>query len=158
MPDTSSASTASAAETRAAGSRILGFILGGGGAIVDKLFDVANFLTRTAGGYFQAAATDFANLPTAGTVDDATGLFVANNDPNYGLNIGISGTGGSWLQGQRSDGGGSLYSISLNPLGGGVLIGLSGVPNYANDAAAAGGGVPVGGLYRNGSVLMIRAA
>ena len=28
--------------------------------------------------------------------------------------------------------------------------------NYANDAAAAGGGVPVNGIYRNGSVLMIR--
>jgi hypothetical protein len=30
--------------------------------------------------------------------------------------------------------------------------------NYANDAAAAVGLVPVGGLYRNGSILMIRAA
>lgn len=28
--------------------------------------------------------------------------------------------------------------------------------NYANDAAAAAGGVPVGGVYRNGSVLQIR--
>lgn len=30
--------------------------------------------------------------------------------------------------------------------------------NYANDAAAAAGGVPVGAIYRNGSVLMVRAA
>lgn len=30
--------------------------------------------------------------------------------------------------------------------------------NYANDAGAAAGGVPVGGLYRNGSVVQIRAA
>lgn len=28
--------------------------------------------------------------------------------------------------------------------------------SYANDAAAAGGGVPIGGLYRNGSVVQIR--
>lgn len=28
--------------------------------------------------------------------------------------------------------------------------------NYANDAAAAAGGVPVNGIYRNGSVLMVR--
>jgi hypothetical protein len=35
---------------------------------------------------------------------------------------------------------------------------VSGIGDYANDAAAAGGGVPVGGVYRNGSVLMIRAA
>lgn len=30
--------------------------------------------------------------------------------------------------------------------------------NYANDAAAATGGVPVGGFYRNGSVMMIRVS
>jgi hypothetical protein len=33
---------------------------------------------------------------------------------------------------------------------------LSAIPDYANDAAAAAGGVPVGGRYRNGSVLQIR--
>lgn len=32
----------------------------------------------------------------------------------------------------------------------------NGVDNYANDSAAASGGVPVGGMYRNGSVLQIR--
>ena len=30
--------------------------------------------------------------------------------------------------------------------------------NYANDAAAASGGVPVGSMYRNGSILMQRVA
>ena len=30
--------------------------------------------------------------------------------------------------------------------------------NFANDAAALAGGVPVGGIYRNGSILMVRAA
>lgn len=30
--------------------------------------------------------------------------------------------------------------------------------NYANDAAAAGGGVPVGGLYRNANAVQIRVA
>ena len=30
--------------------------------------------------------------------------------------------------------------------------------NYANDTAAAAGGVPIGGLYRNGSAVMIRVA
>lgn len=28
--------------------------------------------------------------------------------------------------------------------------------NFANDAAAATGGVPVGGLYRNGSAVQVR--
>lgn len=33
---------------------------------------------------------------------------------------------------------------------------ITGLGNYANDAAAAAGGVPVTGVYRNGSVLMFR--
>lgn len=41
--------------------------------------------------------------------------------------------------------------------GGHVGITLSAVENFANDGAAAAGGVEVGSIYRNGSVLMIRA-
>jgi hypothetical protein len=33
---------------------------------------------------------------------------------------------------------------------------IAGLLNAANDGAAATGGVPVGGMYRNGSVLMVR--
>lgn len=33
---------------------------------------------------------------------------------------------------------------------------MSGLGNYLDDAAAAAGGIPVGGVYRNGSALMIR--
>lgn len=50
MPDTSTAPTATNAETRAAGSKILGFILGGGGAIVDKLFDLNHFALKDGDG------------------------------------------------------------------------------------------------------------
>ena len=35
----------------------------------------------------------------------------------------------------------------------GALLG-----NFVNDAAAASGGVPIGGLYRNGSIVMVRVA
>lgn len=35
---------------------------------------------------------------------------------------------------------------------------ITGLGNYANDAAAAAGGVPVTGVYRNGSILMVRVA
>jgi hypothetical protein len=35
---------------------------------------------------------------------------------------------------------------------------FAGLGNYANDAAASAGGVAVGSLYRNGSVLMVRVA
>lgn len=35
---------------------------------------------------------------------------------------------------------------------------LAGLGNYANDAAAAAGGIPVTGVYRNGSALMVRVS
>lgn len=41
---------------------------------------------------------------------------------------------------------------------GGISLGSAGIGNYANDAAAAAGGVGVGGIYRNGSVLQIRVS
>ena len=37
-------------------------------------------------------------------------------------------------------------------------IALGSLGNYANDVAAAAGGVTVGGMYRNGSVLMVRVS
>lgn len=46
-----------------------------------------------------------------------------------------------------------------------LILWISGTPNgpnlaastsYANDAAAAAGGVPIGGYYRNGSVVQVR--
>ncbi|WP_434513772.1 hypothetical protein AB6Q56_14420 [Dechloromonas sp. ARDL1] len=37
-------------------------------------------------------------------------------------------------------------------------VDLSGLQNFANDAAAATGGVKIGGMYRNGSVLMVRVS
>lgn len=35
---------------------------------------------------------------------------------------------------------------------------LADIPNFANDAAAAAGGVEVAQMYRNGSILMVRVA
>ena len=35
-------------------------------------------------------------------------------------------------------------------------VSFTGLGNYANDAAAAAGGVAVGSLYRNGSVIQVR--
>lgn len=35
---------------------------------------------------------------------------------------------------------------------------LAASTSYANDAAAAAGGVPIGGIYRNGSLMSIRVA
>jgi hypothetical protein len=48
-------------------------------------------------------------------------------------------------------------ALSLNP-GGGLTITASALGNYANDAAAAAGGVAINGVYRNGSALMVRVS
>jgi hypothetical protein len=37
-----------------------------------------------------------------------------------------------------------------------VSLSIANLKNFANDAAAAAGGVGIGGLYRNGSVVQIR--
>jgi len=47
---------------------------------------------------------------------------------------------------------------ALSNLGGASADLSTALGNYANDAAAAVGGVGVGELYRNGSVLMVRVA
>lgn len=47
--------------------------------------------------------------------------------------------------------------VTKNATSGVVLLNAT-LGNYANDGAAATGGVPVGGLYRNGSVLMVRVS
>lgn len=46
MADVATAATMSAAQLRAAGTRLLGFYLGGGGAKVDALADPAHFITK----------------------------------------------------------------------------------------------------------------
>lgn len=38
------------------------------------------------------------------------------------------------------------------------LLDISSLVNAVDDAAAAAAGVPVGGMYRDGSVLMVRVA
>jgi len=48
--------------------------------------------------------------------------------------------------------------LSVDANGRIAFVGLQALGNYANDAAATSGGVAVGGMYRNGSVLMIRVA
>jgi hypothetical protein len=39
-----------------------------------------------------------------------------------------------------------------------LFVPIGNVPAYADDAAAATGGVPVGGIYRTASALKVRAA
>jgi hypothetical protein len=57
----------------------------------------------------------------------------------WGLQIGHYAAGDTWFQSQRDDGNGSMYNILLQPIGGGVGIGMQSGPAYnlqlANDSA-----------------------
>lgn len=49
--------------------------------------------------------------------------------------------------------------LQIIPQGAGcVIVQISNVASYASDVLAAAGGVPVGGIYRNGSALQIRVS
>jgi hypothetical protein len=52
----------------------------------------------------------------------------------------------------------AVNNTVLTITGAGIFTLSQGLGNYANDGAAAAGGIPVNGLYRNGSVVMIRVA
>ena len=55
---------------------------------------------------------------------------------------------------QWVDVGGSTASLNINT----PVLPIANIRNYLNDTAAAAGGIQVGGLYRNGSVLQIRVS
>ena len=71
-----------------------------------------------------------------------------------------AGQGSKFVISRKATGGAEIElevggDINLNRNGnGGVLIG--GLGNYADDAAAAAGGVPINGLYKNGNNIQIR--
>jgi hypothetical protein len=66
----------------------------------------------------------------------------------------VPGTGDVNL---RSFGAGANIALRLSPKGtSGVVFTLANVPNFTSDANAAAGGVPLGGIYRNGTALQIR--
>lgn len=100
------------------------------------------FAWRVPAGYIIGSAPSFAAaVPTLGAISDSTSLYLTNNDPNYGLNIGVAGSGRSWLQAQRNDATSSVYAIMLNPLGGGVFVGgdFNPMGDNASDIGSAGG-------------------
>ena len=49
----------------------------------------------------------------------------------------------------------SIAALAVTPA---KTSGYNTLGNYANDAAAAAALVPVGGMYRNGSVIQVRVA
>ncbi|WP_052496490.1 hypothetical protein [Pedobacter lusitanus] len=60
------------------------------------------------------------NLPTLGTFGGS--FAVSNNSTNYGINMGATGSGESWIQVHRSDGTATAYNLNLQPSGGTVTV------------------------------------
>lgn len=83
--------------------------------------------------------------------DSFNGNYLTYSSALQGWNFVVFG--GSCLQINASQV--TVNGVRLAANGGVTLIGLG---NYANDAAAAAGNVPINGVYRNGSQLMIRVA
>ena len=66
-----------------------------------------------------AAATS--NFPALGTANDGAIIGAATN--NFGLNVGVSGTGNTWMQAMRFDGTATSYTLFAQPSGGKFNIG-----------------------------------
>jgi hypothetical protein len=64
-----------------------------------------------------------AAAPSLGTASGTA--FFANSDPAYGLMLGSSGGGQSWMQVQRTDGSATAYDLWVQPSGGNLLVGTT---------------------------------
>lgn len=115
-------------------------------------------VTSTASGAAKAVKVEQNNLGL--TFNNGAGhpfLFV-NRGPD-GAQVDYPGLVATQGQGARvtASGPGANVNLNLTPKGdGNVVIPLSSIRSYGSDAGAAAGGVPIGGLYRNGNALMIR--
>jgi hypothetical protein len=84
-----------------------------------------------------------------GRAADASGTITCTTRSRNGTSLGTGLTlVEAWAQSTRT--------LSLQPSGGAIVMPL--LTNAANDAAAAGAGVAVGQVYRNGSAVMQRVA
>jgi hypothetical protein len=101
---------------------------------------------------------------TGGVTQDGTAAILAKSSANNAaVLLSPSGaTGEGWLS--STNYAASVFAklalraaaVSIRP-GGTEAVSINGpLGNYASDSAAASGGVPINGLYRNGSVVMIR--
>jgi hypothetical protein len=83
-----------------------------------------------------------------------TSLIISNNNPAYGLHVGVYSNGMTWLQAARTDGTTTVYNIALQSAGGNVGIGTT-TPGYKLDVSGTGnfsGNVTVAGNVGIGSV------
>jgi hypothetical protein len=88
-----------------------------------------------------------------------TGSFLSRDNTNLGTNINnyTRITGNLRITGSANITGSLNTSGSFTHTGGyTILTNVSSSLNFLDDAAAASGGVPLGGLYRNGNAIQIR--
>ena len=145
----------------------------GPGKLLNTLWNIGGFPSQVYGSVTGLSGVSSGTGNFTGAGDYAT--LATPNSPGNGLEV-YAPSGATTLFVSMSASSGSVSpvaanaSLTVNANGTGTLtLGASTnsavkVPNvqaassYANDAAAAGGGVPIGGLYRNGSVVQIRVA
>lgn len=134
------------------------------GIAISAANTIASYLALASGptGFLGSAANDVANFTANGTTP--SGYLAAGANSSAAFSATGSGGPGLGISGVRNLSG--IFEDSTAPYGA-VLSGVYAFspilfetlpPAYANDAAAAAGGLVVGAMYRTGSNLMLRAA
>lgn len=121
-------------------------------AEVVRMFSTVDSPSVLWGVAFRDSAIDFHER-----VGPGNSLFVIDYEPDSADYLGIKpGIAGAGVRIQAR--GSANAGIAIEPNGtGNVYIPIASVPNYADDVAAAAGGLSVGAIYRTGSLLKIRA-
>lgn len=109
--------------------------------------------TPTLGNPTITGATTAGSITSSGVVDSSGLRATGASIPATGVGVEVIYTGGVGYVSSYNRGTTTLMPLNLNSS---TLTIMTALGNYANDAAAATGGVAVGGVYRNGSILMIR--
>lgn len=121
----------------------------------DGISDATNY--STVNGVYRAGAS-------AGTWTDSGSHITKSSAGDFGIGIASQSTSRILVMGSGATSG-TFAAKFLNSSGNEIMtlrndrhVILAGIQNFADDAAAASGGVPVGGVYRNGSVMMVRVS
>ena len=101
---------------------------------------------------FGSGSYNSINTPSSGSANGKIGI----NQPNPTYNLDVVGSG-NYSNGLNVTGSHNI-SGSISATNTIVLPKVSSSYNFINDAAAAAGGIPLGGLYRSGSLILIRLA
>lgn len=112
------------------------------------------------GAYYQIYGNQYSTLSQRG---GAEFVYDVRNNPDANFHV-ASFDGSSWTQKFAVNDSGSQFTGSLSVTGSlevkgfTVLQQVSESLNFVDDAAAAAGGVPLGGVYRSGNFIAIRLA